>query len=55
MFLLSYSYEMPDNSADREHLRRFTTKIANEKTNDIKNYKKHQNNKNQNGMATTNN
>uniref|UniRef100_A0A1I8AZI7 Ras-GEF domain-containing protein n=1 Tax=Meloidogyne hapla TaxID=6305 RepID=A0A1I8AZI7_MELHA len=50
MFLLSYSYEMPDNNADREHLRRFTTKIANEKAND-KNHKKHQN-KNQNGMNT---
>jgi hypothetical protein len=53
MFLLSYSYEMPENSADREHLRRFTTKIANEKANDIKNVKKHSNNKSQNGMVPT--
>ncbi|KAF7639889.1 hypothetical protein Mgra_00000810, partial [Meloidogyne graminicola] len=52
MFLLSYSYEIPDNSADREHFRRFTTKIANEKANDINNCKR-QHTKNQNGMNTT--
>lgn len=52
MFLLSYSYEIPDNSADREHFRRFTTKIANEKANDINNCKR-QHSKNQNGMNTT--
>uniref|UniRef100_A0A914NX58 Ras-GEF domain-containing protein n=1 Tax=Meloidogyne incognita TaxID=6306 RepID=A0A914NX58_MELIC len=56
MFLLSYSYEMPDNNADKEHLKKFTIKIANEKSNENnKNYKKHHqnNNKNQNGMMNT--